>query len=67
MQSAPAMQTTLIRRPVVQDKTGLPKSTMYLLIQAGKFPAPVKIGQRAVAWVSADVDKWISDRIRGVM
>ena len=54
----------LIRRPVVIHKTGLQTTQIYDLIADGKFPAPVPIGARAVAWVESEVDDWIEARIR---
>ena len=54
----------LIRRPAVIHKTGLQTTQIYDLIADGKFPAPVPIGARAVAWVESEVDDWIEARIR---
>jgi prophage regulatory protein len=54
----------LIRRPVVIDRTGLQTTQIYDLIAVDKFPAPVPIGARAVAWVESEVDAWIEARIR---
>lgn len=31
------------------------RSTFYAMIQAGKAPAPVKVGARAVAWRARDI------------
>ena len=54
---------TLLKRDAVTARTALPKSSMYALIKAGDFPAPVKLTAKAVAWSSAAVDAWIADRI----
>lgn len=35
------------------------KSTVYRLVSAGQFPRPVKLGTRAVAWRSSEIDAWI--------
>lgn len=52
----------LLRRPDVIERTGLSRSTLYTLIANGRFPAPVRIATRAVAWHEADVDAWIKGR-----
>ncbi len=52
----------LIRRPEVQRLTGLSRSSLYEMIAAGKFPAPVRIGPRAVAWRESEIHKWIEAR-----
>lgn len=58
------MAEILIRSNAVQARTGLPKSSLYNMSKAGTFPAPVKLGVRAVAWVASDVDAWIESRQR---
>lgn len=53
----------LLRRPEVQARTGLARSTIYKLIAAGDFPEPIKLTTKAVAWPQADIDAWINSRI----
>ena len=53
-------QQTLLRQPRVTERTGIPRSSIYAAIRAGTFPAPIKIGERAVAWVSTDIENWIA-------
>ncbi|HCM9633673.1 TPA: AlpA family transcriptional regulator [Enterobacter hormaechei subsp. steigerwaltii] len=55
--------TRLIRLPEVLERTGYGKSWIYRLISEGRFPAPVKIGVRAVAFVESEVDEWIQSVI----
>jgi prophage regulatory protein len=47
----------------VKQKTGQSRSTIYDKVQRGEFPAPVKLGERAVGWVEAEVEAWVKDRI----
>ncbi|MDM1336581.1 AlpA family phage regulatory protein [Acinetobacter pseudolwoffii] len=53
----------LIRRKEVQAKTGLGASSIYAMMKQGKFPKAITLSERRVAWVEADVDLWISERI----
>ena len=53
----------LLRRPEVQRKTGLSRSTLYALEAAGRFPRRVKLSERCAAWPSDAVDAWIAERI----
>jgi prophage regulatory protein len=39
------------------------RSSLYDAIARGEFPPPVKIGKRASAWLEADIERWIADRI----
>ncbi|MCP5265711.1 MAG: AlpA family phage regulatory protein [Burkholderiaceae bacterium] len=50
----------LLRKSAVQRKTGLSDSEISRRVRAGKFPAPVRVGVRAVAWRSDQVDAWIA-------
>ena len=58
-------KTNLIRIGQVRARTGLSRSTLYAYIQEGRFPAPVSISERCVAWVEAEIDRWIAERIAG--
>ena len=53
----------LRRLPAVRRQTGQSIATIYRSIKAGTFPRPVKIGPRASAWVGAEIDQWIANRI----
>lgn len=53
---------SLMRVPAVMAATGLKKTALYRAISRGEFPAPRKIGLRAVAWRRADVERWIETR-----
>ena len=54
--------TRLLRRPEVESRTGLSRSSIYALMDQGEFPRPRRIGQRAVAWDEADLEKWLTTR-----
>lgn len=53
----------LERLPEVLARTGKGKTQLYADIKAGRFPKPVQIGARAVAWDSDAVDQWIAKQI----
>jgi len=53
----------LERLPAVKARTGLSRTEIYRRIAFGQFPAPVKLGARASAWIAGEVDGWIRDRI----
>ena len=47
----------MLRFPTVKARTGLSRSTIYLRISRGTFPAPVSLGGRAVGWIEAEVNE----------
>ncbi|SMC67589.1 helix-turn-helix transcriptional regulator [Primorskyibacter flagellatus] len=56
------MAEKLIRRPEVEARTGLSRSTIYDWMKRGEFPQPVKLGARLVAWRESDVTAWLEAR-----
>ena len=56
-------EPTILRRPQVQQRTGLSRSTLYQYIRDGEFPASISLGPRAVGWLESDVSDWISARV----
>jgi prophage regulatory protein len=57
-------EQTIIRLPLVQKRTGLSRSTIYSFIEAGKFPASVSLGARAVGWRNSEISEWINTRVK---
>jgi prophage regulatory protein len=51
----------LVRLKEVMHCSGLARSTVYKYVAAGTFSVP--LGGRAVAWVQAEVEAWINDKI----
>lgn len=60
MEAAPL----LVRLPGVIKMTGLGRSTIYKLMAEQKFPAPVKLTERMVAWRSSELGQWCESRKR---
>ena len=52
-----------IKLPTVMDLTGYRRTSIFDKVAAGTFPAPVKLGPRAVAWVSEEIESWMDARI----
>lgn len=57
------MTEMLIRLPQVRAMTHRSTSRIYSDMRAGRFPRPVRIGVRAVAWRVSEIAEWINDRI----
>lgn len=53
----------LLRRPEVEARTGLSRSSIYARMAEGTFPRPVRLGKYGVAWIEAEVDEWVGNRI----
>lgn len=53
----------ILRLPLVKQRTGLSRSTIYALVKAGKIKPPIALGPRAVGWLESDIDDFITSRI----
>jgi prophage regulatory protein len=51
-----------LRRPAVEEITGLSRTTIYELMKRGQFPRPIKITGKAVAWPESAIDAWLASR-----
>ena len=49
----------LLRLDAVEEITSLSRSTIYRYVERGRFPAPVKLGQRCIRWCAGDVIAWL--------
>jgi len=57
------MAEAILRLPALKARVGLSRSSIYAHVADGTFPAPVRLGVRAVGWRESDVEKWIQRRI----
>ena len=60
--AVPTAFALLLRMGAVMQVTGLARSTIYKLIAEDKFPQPVQLTGRAVAWRRADLERWSAAR-----
>ncbi|WP_420380726.1 helix-turn-helix transcriptional regulator [Marivita sp.] len=51
-----------LRRQEVETATGLSRSSIYAMMDAGDFPRPIRIGKRAVAWPQSAIEAWLANR-----
>ncbi len=54
----------LLHRAEVEERTGLSRSAIYRLMREEKFPAPIRIGSRAVRWSQSELNEFIAARPR---
>jgi prophage regulatory protein len=56
------MAERILRRPDVEARTGLSRSTIYDWMKRGEFPQPVALGARLVGWRESDIEAWMAAR-----
>jgi prophage regulatory protein len=53
----------ILRRPQVEEQTGLKRSHIYALMAEGRFPKPVPLGPKARGWLSEEIAGWVEQRV----
>ena len=54
----------ILRYPDVARVTGLSRKTIERRLHAGNFPVPIRLGTRAVGFLSDEVEAWLRDQPR---
>lgn len=53
----------ILRRKQVEAMTGLRRSSIYAKMSDGTFPKAIKLSERSVGWVEAEIQDWLNNRI----
>jgi prophage regulatory protein len=59
------MQETILRKPDVLRMIGMKQTWLHTASRTGEFPAPVRLGKRAMGWKRSDVEAWLASRSHG--
>ena len=63
---------TILRRKQVEARTGLSRSSIYARLRQNPkrpgdydptFPKPISIGVKAVGWIEAEIDAWLTAQV----
>ena len=54
----------LLNRTEVERLTMLSRSSIYELMRNDDFPAPVRVGRKAVRWIESELTDWLERRER---
>jgi prophage regulatory protein len=52
----------IYRRKDLQARVNLSLATIYRMIDRGEFPAPIKLGIKAVGWTEETITAWVQGR-----
>ena len=57
------MINSILRLPLVKNRTGLSRSSIYLKISQGTFPKQISLGKRTVGWLENEIEGWLLNQI----
>ena len=52
----------VVRMRQLTSLVGLSRSSIYVLVNRGLFPAPIRLGPKAVGWRLDHIDEWLKSR-----
>ncbi|WP_207095256.1 AlpA family transcriptional regulator [Novosphingobium sp. PY1] len=55
------MNDPYLRLKAVVAITGIPRSSLYRMINEGRFPRQVSLSRRSVGWRESAVHRWLED------
>lgn len=59
------LQSELMLAPEVDARVPYSRAHLYRLEDRGEFPKRKRIGANRVAWVRAEIERWLADRMEG--
>ncbi|MBL1321302.1 MAG: AlpA family transcriptional regulator [Methylophaga sp.] len=57
------MSEQILKLLEVTNTVSLSGSSVYRLVQDGKFPPPIKLSERSSGWLKSEIDQWLEERI----
>lgn len=55
-------QVLVVRMSRLVEMIGLSQSTIWKLLSEGKFPNPIRLSSRSIAWRIGDIEAWLQSR-----
>jgi prophage regulatory protein len=55
----------LLKFPELTKESGFSAATIQRLRKAGRFPAPIRLSERRIAWPSEAILTWLESRTEG--
>ena len=53
----------MLKAKQIAEEFGITEVTLRRWVRAGKFPAPLNIGENTVRWRESTVSKWLDDQV----
>ena len=57
------MMSKLLKAKQVAEYVNVSKSQIYKLVQQGRLPKPIKLGERGSAWLVSEIDAWLQSKV----
>ena len=55
--------TKVLKAKQVAEEINVSVPQVYKLVSLGRFPKPIKLGERGSAWLVSEIDAWLQSRV----
>ena len=55
--------TKVLKAKQVAEEINVSVPQVYKLVGFGRFPKPIKLGERGSGWLTSEIDDWLQSRV----
>jgi len=56
-------KSKILKVKQVAEEINVSVPQVYKLVSLGRFPRPIKLGERGSGWLTTEIDAWLQSRI----
>ena len=57
------MMSKVLKVKEVAEEINVSVPQVYKLVSIGRFPKPIKLGERGSGWLTSEIDAWLQSRV----
>ncbi|MBT5750111.1 MAG: AlpA family transcriptional regulator [Flavobacteriales bacterium] len=58
-----SVMSKILKVKEVAEELNVSVQQIYKLVSKGKFPKPIKLGERGSGWLTSEIDAWLQSRV----
>ena len=58
-----SVMSKILKVKQVAEEINVSVPQVYKLVSLGRFPKPIKLGERGSGWLTTEIDAWLQSRV----
>ena len=58
-----SVMSKILKVKEVAEELNVSVQQIYKLVSKGRFPKPIKLGERGSGWLTSEIDDWLQSRV----
>ena len=58
-----SVMSRILKVKQVAEEINVSVAQVYKLVSLGRFPKPIKLGERGSGWLRTEIDAWLQSRV----